>query len=197
MGRRSSLRGGRGNTVAAAVTESRLAASSTVGRSGTAVAGRAAAVAEGRSQAGVSLGTTASSISGNLLGSSGNGSSGRGGGVRRVARASAASSAVPVRLGVTKAVTNGDSLVSQLGEGGEHVFGQVHGSLLMDVVTNLEPLVAGGGTACDVAKENILGVLDEGGAVVFIVILLIVLAIEPFQAIREVHTVSRLKYVTW
>lgn len=67
----------------------------------------------------------------------------------------------------------------------------------MDIVTNLEPLVAGGGTAGDVAQENILGVLDEGGAVVFVIILFIVLAIEPFQEIKEVHTVSRLKYVTW
>jgi hypothetical protein len=174
-----------------------LAASSAVGRSGTAVTSRAAAVAEGRSQAGVSLSTAASSISGNLFGSSGSGSTGRGGGVGRVARAGTTSSAVPVLLGVTKAVTDSNSLVSELSEGGEHVLGQVHGSLLVDIVTNFEPLVAGGGTAGDVAQENILGVLDEGGAVVFIIILFIVLAIEPFQEIKEVHTVSRLKYVTW
>ena len=37
-------------------------------------------------------------------------------------------------------------------------------------MTNLEPLVAGSRTAGDVAQENVLGVLDQSGAVVFVVI---------------------------
>jgi hypothetical protein len=161
-----------------------LAASSAVGCGSTAVASRAAAVAKSRSQACVSLGSTASSISGNLLGSSGSGSSGRGRG-RRVARSSAASSAVPVCLGVTKAVTDGNSLVSELGKGGEHVLGQIHSSLLVDVVTDFEPLAARSRAAGDVALENVLGVLDQGGAVVLVVILSIVLAFEVFKKLME------------
>lgn len=102
-----------------------------------------------------------------MLGSSGSGGSSRSG---RVGRASTTSSAVPVFLGVTEAVTNGNSLVAELGKGGEHVLSKVHGSLLVDVMSNLEPLVAGSGAAGDVAQENVLGVLDQSGTVVFIVI---------------------------
>jgi hypothetical protein len=41
----------------------------------------------------------------------------------------------------------------------------------MDIVTDLEPLGAGSRAAGNVAEENILGVLNQGSAVVFVVVL--------------------------
>ena len=92
-------------------------------------------------------------------------------GTYRVAGTGAVSSAVPVGSGVTKAVTDGNGLVAELSEGREHVLGQVHGGLLVDVVADFEPLAAGSSSGGDVALEDILGVLDQSGVIVLVVVL--------------------------
>jgi hypothetical protein len=67
-------------------------------------------------------------------------SGGRGGGSSsRRSFSSTTNLTVPVLLGVAEALTNGDTPVSELSESLKHKLGQVVDSLLMDVVTNLEP----------------------------------------------------------
>lgn len=89
----------------------------------------------------------------------------------RVAGTGAVSSAVPVGSGITKAVTDGNGLVAELSESREHVLSQVHGSLLVNIVADLEPLAAGSSSGRDVALENVLGILDQSGVVVLVVVL--------------------------
>jgi hypothetical protein len=87
--------------------------------------------------------------------------------------AGTSSSAVPVGSRVSEALTNGDTLVSHISDGLEHVLGQVVSSLLVDIVLDVEPLGtsgSSGATLGDVAVEPVLGVLDLGGRVLVVVI---------------------------
>lgn len=86
---------------------------------------------------------------------------------------SAVCSAVPVRLVIAETLADGDSLVAKLGDGREHVLGQVVGSLVKDIVTDGEPLVtiaSGCAIFCDVALEPVLGVLNILGLVLVVVV---------------------------
>jgi hypothetical protein len=83
------------------------------------------------------------------------------------------SNAVPVGNRVAEALTNGDTLVSHIGDGLEHVLSQVVGGLLVDIMLNVEESGASlsrRSALSDVSKEPILGVLDQVGAVLFVVI---------------------------
>lgn len=119
-----------------------------------------------------SFGTTAGSISGHLAGSGGSrGSRSRLCASSGTTGASTTSLAVPVLGRVTKAFTDSDGFVAELGKSGEHVLGQVHGSLLVDIVANLEPLGTGGFTRGNITLENVLGVLNQSRVIVLVVIL--------------------------
>jgi hypothetical protein len=100
------------------------------------------------------------------------------------------SNTVPVGNRVAEALTNGDTPVSHTGDGLEHVLGQVVGSLLVDVVLNVEE----SGTCLnrraalgDVSKEPILGVLDQVGAVLVVIV---GVNVEVDDVVTEVSHVS-------
>ena len=76
--------------------------------------------------------------------------------------ASTASRAVPVSLRITEALANGDRLVAELSDGRQHVVGEVVNCLVVDIVTDGQPLRRGSRSTVgsDVALEVVLGVLD-------------------------------------
>lgn len=82
------------------------------------------------------------------------------------------SSAVPVSNWIVEAFADGDSLVTQLGQGGQHIFGKIVGGLLVDIVGDAQPVTVGrcGTPSGDVAPEPILRILDLGRRVLVIVI---------------------------
>ena len=86
--------------------------------------------------------------------------------------ASTVSSAVPVSLGVTEALANGDRLVAELSDGRQHVVGEVVNSLVVDVVTNGQPLRRGSRSTVgsDVALEVVLGVLNLVDIILVVVV---------------------------
>ena len=86
--------------------------------------------------------------------------------------ASSVSSAVPVSLGVTEALANGDRLVAELSDGRQHVVGEVVNSLVVDVVTNGQPLRRGSRSTVgsDVALEVVLGVLNLVDIILVVVV---------------------------
>ena len=86
--------------------------------------------------------------------------------------ASAASSAVPVSLRVAEALTDGDSLVAETSECGQHIVGEVVGGLVVNIVANAQPLRSGGSSTVgsDVTLEVVLGVLDLVDVVLVVVV---------------------------
>jgi hypothetical protein len=82
------------------------------------------------------------------------------------------SGAVPVVRWIAEALTNGDSLVAETGEGGQHVVSQVVDSLVVNVVANAQPIRSGSGSTIgsDVALEVVLGVLDLVDVVLVVVV---------------------------
>lgn len=75
-------------------------------------------------------------------------------------------------MGVTKALADGDSLVAKTGDGGEHEVSEVVDSLVVNVVTDAQPLRVGGRSTVfgDVALEVVLGVLDLVDIVLVVVV---------------------------
>lgn len=102
--------------------------------------------------------------------------------------ASAVSSAVPVSLGITEALANGDRLVAELSDGRQHVVGKVVNCLVVDIVTDGQPLRRGsrGTVGSDVALEVVLGVLN---LVDIILVVVIGIHIEVGNVVAEIGQV--------
>jgi hypothetical protein len=103
---------------------------------------------------------------------------------------SATSSAVPVSSRVAETVTNGDTLVSQVGDGLQHVLGQVVCGLLVNVMLDVKPLsttLSSRTALSDVTAEPILRALDLVGAVLVVVISV---NVEVNDVVTEISHVS-------
>lgn len=87
----------------------------------------------------------------------------RGAGAGR--RWDAVNGAVPVLLGVVEAFADGDGAEAVAEERLEHVVGQVVDGLVDGVMLNLEPLGVGRRHALHIVVPDVLGILNEIGAV--------------------------------